>query len=375
MDSSLRTLRNMGLNEVHCFLRNEMDLSNPLHLADIIRGCGGTLADLASDIVKYLGTMVLEDGDQFFVSLRYALAIMSRAEAARNDCRPVMLSAGIISTLTTIESEFSRSTKFDDYIDGENAFASAFEILGNLPSRSRAIRIQATLKPGHVIAAILQSILNIVVRQTVYGSVLSRIQYLLLDVNSLVPSTVFQNSEVYPAWLRFTSLVEERLTIVRCSGEMNEKSNFGCCGDCHIVFYCSPHCQRADWRAGGHREVCKQIRAHSFPMLLRQLIFMRQNPGVAFATVFNYALDGICRIEMALHLLVVSQSFRNCCRILPMRLESASQNMDLDQTLLALVEEIPPDTTESVHEIEQDFPAVIDKLQALRDREQGFEIH
>ncbi|KAJ6605427.1 hypothetical protein DFH09DRAFT_1121380 [Mycena vulgaris] len=460
MDDSQRKFRNVAMQDIWYFIRNGMDVSDTSHLADLIQGSGGTLADLADLVVKFVGLLSVEDGDQFFSSLKYGLAFMTRAEMADGNFRAEMLSAGVVHTLTKVACGFCESTNLDGHVDVDDALESSFEMLRSMLASDpgyiwinealaagllRAIVVFAS-KPGHVSAEMLESILwTILARHAVYYSVLVCIELALHELADLVAAKSFQTSKLYPVWMRLIRLVELRLEQIRFYESENytsmkacdnmscsviaPKRNFRSCGACHGVFYCAEQCQSADWRDGGHRELCKYIRTHSLrdpdpvntrdrsffrailhrdyennrqTVLLRQLLFMRENPEAVFATVFHYG-NGSCRIEcipiedadtvaqdlgpqwvdcvaralasggISLHLMVVGEGLGNRCRIVPLRFDSTSQKLDLHEELLKLVAEIPPGTTEA--EIEDTFPGVLAKINALVEKKRGAEIH
>ncbi|KAJ7629002.1 hypothetical protein FB45DRAFT_1059628 [Roridomyces roridus] len=93
----------------------------------------------------------------------------------------------------------------------------------------------------------------------------------------------FTRSLLYPMWSKLKALVDERARVVegwdasgraqylgcynlRCDS-IGKKQLFRRCSVCNIAAYCSPTCQRADWK-DGHREDC-HIFLHSLNGLLR----------------------------------------------------------------------------------------------------------
>ncbi|KAJ7059611.1 hypothetical protein C8F01DRAFT_1145100 [Mycena amicta] len=86
---------------------------------------------------------------------------------------------------------------------------------------------------------------------------------------------VFRNSRIFKAWRRFEgvlSMVGKMVMLfrarqatlrvcdnVRC-GRMGERETFRKCAGCNMRVYCSPECQRADWKEGRHRSGCDTAR-------------------------------------------------------------------------------------------------------------------
>ncbi|KAJ7162511.1 hypothetical protein C8R46DRAFT_1283517 [Mycena filopes] len=133
------------------------------------------------------------------------------------------------------------------------------------------------------------------------------------------------------AWKALVTLAEQRTKILdrwedagrptfyacdnmKC-GKIEVPPIIRCCSACRSAHYCSPECQRVDWR-DAHREVCDDLRrvraCHPEDYLpprerafmkfllhtdfqqrrlfiaLREVMFMHENPGVSFFVTFDY---------------------------------------------------------------------------------------
>ncbi|KAJ7804855.1 hypothetical protein B0H13DRAFT_623709 [Mycena leptocephala] len=100
---------------------------------------------------------------------------------------------------------------------------------------------------------------------TVYHSVLR-------ELRKLSTASVPETSPMFKQWKAFVDLVNERAAFMdsfdsneydalrACDslecGTIRERTAFKRCGGCLRNYYCSKTCQRADWRAGAHRELC-----------------------------------------------------------------------------------------------------------------------
>ncbi|KAJ7513215.1 hypothetical protein B0H11DRAFT_19545 [Mycena galericulata] len=147
----------------------------------------------------------------------------------------------------------------------------------------------------------------------------------------LASAPAFRESAIYDLWKSFEIFVERRLAGLdyfesggwisskACENmqclKMAAKSQFRKCGGCGVPCYCSRECQKADW-SNGHRDVCQELQTrkplgnlsprersfirafmeHDFrsaglaaEVMIFQLQFIYQNPGVEFFTVFDYS--------------------------------------------------------------------------------------
>ncbi|KAJ6518210.1 hypothetical protein C8R47DRAFT_8420 [Mycena vitilis] len=94
-----------------------------------------------------------------------------------------------------------------------------------------------------------------------------------------------------PMWEKFLEHVTERFGVINrydTTESMRACDNFSCseiglksvprrCSDCQTTYYCSPKCQKTDWRVGGHREHCLRLKSSYYADVFgsRQLSFMR----------------------------------------------------------------------------------------------------
>ncbi|KAJ7734104.1 hypothetical protein B0H16DRAFT_1578266 [Mycena metata] len=139
----------------------------------------------------------------------------------------------------------------------------------------------------------------------------------------------FLKSKIYPMWQKFVPVVKVRLGALEffhsdrwvsskvCENtkcfKLAEKPQLKNCAGCDFSYYCSPECQKADWKAG-HRDFCAKLaplvdfpglvsprsRAYLRAMLeynlnefrplimLRQAFFIYTNPDTPFFTAFDF---------------------------------------------------------------------------------------
>ncbi|KAJ7148037.1 hypothetical protein C8R43DRAFT_1009341 [Mycena crocata] len=131
-------------------------------------------------------------------------------------------------------------------------------------------------------------------------------------------------SVIAESWNRFVGVARDRIAVyerynagdctsfqacdnVKCA-QILPRKEFQRCGGCSRRYYCSPACQRADWRSD-HHEVCAELswrepsptRDRAFlrallsqsdkrEMFMHQVAFMRDNPDTPFYTLHNYLL-------------------------------------------------------------------------------------
>ncbi|KAJ7148984.1 hypothetical protein C8R43DRAFT_1128749 [Mycena crocata] len=111
---------------------------------------------------------------------------------------------------------------------------------------------------------------------TVYCGALRGIQQALFDVKELVCTAAFQSSEIFFDWTQFVSIAESRIKLLNsfdgrkersmkacdnlACNKIEEKNKFRRCSGCMNCYYCSPECQRSDWKVGGHRAACVTCR-------------------------------------------------------------------------------------------------------------------
>ncbi|KAJ7676578.1 hypothetical protein DFH06DRAFT_1291567 [Mycena polygramma] len=142
--------------------------------------------------------------------------------------------------------------------------------------------------------------------------------YVLRKMRSCIPTDtrVPETSPMLKEWQSFLDLLDERGTFLdrfdspgyKC-GAIQEKTQFKRCGGCLEAYYCSESCQRADWRAGGHREACG-LREHNYvgtrdrnfirgllqrdyihhkhAILTSQVEFIAAHPDQPFYVLFDY---------------------------------------------------------------------------------------
>ncbi|KAJ7743610.1 hypothetical protein B0H16DRAFT_1859575 [Mycena metata] len=154
-----------------------------------------------------------------------------------------------------------------------------------------------------------------------------------------------RSPKLLEAWKEFSTLANQRIRALQTRGQsrkacdnakcgkIGHKDIFRRCGGCLAFYYCSEHCQRMDWRNGGHYEFCNSLiswriserlmvsivsqplgtrdrhflqalvdydyNAHKFDVVLpEQALFMVRRPGDPFVTVFDYSQRGPVNIKV-----------------------------------------------------------------------------
>ncbi|KAJ7889631.1 hypothetical protein B0H13DRAFT_2666161 [Mycena leptocephala] len=453
MDDAERLLRKVGLLQICNFLRIKT-ITNPVQLEDLIHGSGGTPAHLASLVAKFIGFFSVNEGQDVFNLLQYGLNFINRVEMACSDFRGAILGVGVVRVVTEALCKVCSYPKFDRGLD-HGALQLAFQFLGNMiitspgyPWITEALSaglLRAIVTFGiydeHVDPELLAAVLKTISKYTVYYSVLQRMEASLLEAAGIADSEAFQKSPISGAWSSFTHIVRQRLRVKKlydsdehismkaCDNAqchiVGQKLKFQSCAACHSVYYCSPTCQLIDWRVGGHRARCKKIRSHSLMnpnpigtrnrsflravlhteyeenrcgIILCQLAFMSESPGMEFLTMFDYVDDGACRIRcipmdqanqqdlslqledcvaralvsegrMVLHLMIVAEG-KDRCHIIPLRAADKPESPDFRAEMVEIAKDIPPGTG-----IWKDYPQILQRITALIDEHRESGIH
>ncbi|KAJ7898082.1 hypothetical protein B0H13DRAFT_2521086 [Mycena leptocephala] len=108
----------------------------------------------------------------------------------------------------------------------------------------------------------------------------------------LVETDAFRNCAIYKEWEDFVIMAEDRLEFMdefnspefvsfkacdnMACGEIDEREYFNRCSRCNAAYYCDDECQKADWRQGGHRGVCRPFGLLSLTECMQPKIYTRQ---------------------------------------------------------------------------------------------------
>ena len=93
-----------------------------------------------------------------------------------------------------------------------------------------------------------------------FDTELHRVTALMIFLNSSL--TMSSNSLSYSFWkeqLAVTDDAGERCCSFCYTNESALPNGLKMCNGCYVAMYCSPQCQRRDWRRGPHRHLCRRI--------------------------------------------------------------------------------------------------------------------
>ncbi|KAF9467232.1 hypothetical protein BDZ94DRAFT_62221 [Collybia nuda] len=121
----------------------------------------------------------------------------------------------------------------------------------------------------------LELTMGVLQQYLVYRSVLRALSKALQDpIISALESNLSQDTKVWRAWVKFRQAFGEFLVmkesfdiggehVQRCSSarcsKIEDDASFKLCSNCQEACYCSPSCQRYDWKYEGHREACASL--------------------------------------------------------------------------------------------------------------------
>ncbi|KAJ7659555.1 hypothetical protein DFH06DRAFT_1194589 [Mycena polygramma] len=418
----------------------------PSDLDEWIDGGGGTHWHFASTMIEYLDFLIPQP---IYVQLHFqgCLHFLNRLfDDEYAQLLNTFLKCGLVTALTRMTAALL--TQNLDY-DIENSLESILGLLllifvGPMCNRWIVEAFRAGLLPTLVAITQRARVPHFAERifQAVLPSSLARYRASALVEDSLLPAMATLNrlitSNTVPEYLKvFLQIVKVRVTVrndfesgkyastqacdnMKC-GQIFRKSRFRRCSQCLRRYYCSEACQMTDWREAGHRDVCESFRfskldsatprdrafmravlrdmyegPSNVSLFRRQVLFMRENPGMDFYTLFNfkgthptfgvYAVKDLPRTDpvwvdcikrarrsggrMEIHLLEVcngdykdlSQGTRGLSRIFPLR----SSSSDIQAGLRAIATSLPVGVHESTIEKEM-MERIRDLLRKTRD--------
>ncbi|KAJ7189617.1 hypothetical protein GGX14DRAFT_484586 [Mycena pura] len=429
-----------GLCQISEFLR--LALHHPhvdiaVFLEELVFGAGGSWTDLATLIVSHLHHVCPRPDSPItndtLNMLPGAMKLMLQANTSAQ-FRRALWEQGSVPALTVISSAMSLSAPA---IATSLPGAMLRVLTGNFllqPAQRRIVEaLRAGLLPALFIFAlksedelikanVLRMLEIDLPRATCFFTVLTQLRLSLDDVRDLDPATHFGRWEYVDHWRRFVKLVEHRLKVVEiyetgrltalraCDslqcGEIRDKRQLKRCNGCRMAYYCSPSCQKNDWR-NGHRTSCRKLRARydadvidfsdkdrSFlrallnydyaacreNITLRLLSSMRTDSSQISVVAFDYS-RGQCRISISRfktanekYLPMETQRVRQGCgrnalhfmriykgmalRAMPLRSGSARLYEGLQQ----IVDEMPPETADGPPVDMEKYRAVVRRL-------------
>ncbi|KAJ7659599.1 hypothetical protein DFH06DRAFT_1402625 [Mycena polygramma] len=415
-------------------------------LDEWIDGVSGTYWHLASTLIKYLD-FIIPQPTHVQLHFQGCLNFMNTLIRHENaQLLATLLKCGLVSALTRMS--LALLTENLDY-DVENTLNGVFGILffifaGPTCSRWVVEGFRAGLLPALFSSILRDPVPHFAKRifEAILPGSLARYRAVAQVEHSLaqaMPSIhCLLNTKTSPDYLGlFLATAKDRLTLkanfesgkymstqacdnMKC-GQLFRKSRFRRCSQCKRRYYCSEACQITDWREAGHRDVCESFRVSALDsatprdsafmrgllrnfyegpskerLYRRQVLFMRENPGMEFYTLFDFKgvqptfgvfavrdlprtdpvwVDCIQRARrsegrMEIHLLEVingdhedlTQGTRGRSRIFPLR----SSRSDVQAGLRAIAKSLPVELHENTIEKEM-MEQIRDLVQKMRD--------
>ncbi|KAF7354110.1 MYND-type domain-containing protein [Mycena venus] len=313
-----------------------LDPKNPVSLAEILEEAGGTFDHLAALVVRHLKQVIPRRTET--VSFWSAvITFLDDMEYKSVPFKDALLANGAVSVLVkTILSSTNMAIPPTMLPHLRRSLLTILQRLLHHPPGYTAMSEALDAGLLRVIATCgvdpeAKDLLNVVSPSMVYYSVISRMEQSIRDVETLSANMSFRNSTIYPAWREFRTLCEQRLSTLKyfhskpraslkacdnldCEAPIGPKSQFKRCSLCQTAHYCSSACQTLDWKHGGHRDICQNLRSVRFrepslssrergffrvllyeqyqksrPELLRQQSSVsRSRPGIELYTSFDY---------------------------------------------------------------------------------------
>ncbi|KAJ7673797.1 hypothetical protein DFH06DRAFT_750117 [Mycena polygramma] len=282
-------------NTCHVLIRDKTLVGTPW-LDEYIDGAGGTVDDLAATVIRHINIAITDEVPLGTTGIFMLLAVGTFLLKAT--CSPpspetpfeaALLTHGVISALT------KAICTLNAVITTHSMGASLLELLLSLVGQRsmtppgypgiaealqagllRAIASSTIISSDDVQRQLRRFLSSAIPDALVYRSALVQMPKALDDVQKLVHTRTFRNSELYQSWLTFQELANDRVKFsslfvserfmaykgcdnMPCS-VIHEKHKLKRCSGCLDFYYCSPECQSLDWIAG-HRQMCATYRA------------------------------------------------------------------------------------------------------------------
>ncbi|KAJ7452661.1 hypothetical protein FB451DRAFT_1282808 [Mycena latifolia] len=275
-------------------------------------GVGGTPAHLAFTTLRYINyaleTQPMPAANVFILAVA-AKFIFDTSTASsgsqKTSYETELLAGGLVGALTS--AICALNVVVSDHSIGLQVLDNLLSLLGQRmvtppgylwiveslkAGLLRALLSSATSGGGEMILGCLDYIVGTIMpAHLTYRSVLLPLGGALLDVEQLVATKRFRQSNLFKHWEAFTALAHERLELlaefesstctfkacdnIEC-GRILAKYEFKRYSACLEFYYCSRECQTLDWKAG-YRETCKIYRSGRMDGALggRDLAFLR----------------------------------------------------------------------------------------------------
>ncbi|KAJ7177033.1 hypothetical protein C8R46DRAFT_1213595 [Mycena filopes] len=301
-----------ALSHLSSFLNTHMRAADPESRAQIFEAAGGP--DGLGELLTRYFKLILPPAHprphritHILSLLNAALLVLEGLDDAGGPLTQAFVRAGLVQALTTTACALGDVNMPETIGHLLIVFQNLQKLFLTPPSYTpigqalsagllRAIARCAVLTAGadkekvKILEHLLEVLLPI---SLVYYSVVVKLPAALLQVDPLVMAPAFTRLPIYKHWRAFYALAKHRIEMLRsprkllsfkaCDnmecGAMSQRLNFGRCSCCQNAYYCSPDCQKRDWRSGRHRRECKSIRMfnlqHPEYMSPRNISFMR----------------------------------------------------------------------------------------------------
>ncbi|KAJ6517410.1 hypothetical protein C8R47DRAFT_1255011 [Mycena vitilis] len=322
--------RVVGFTDLRSFI-SEGAVFEPVNLAELIDGAGGTLDHLAHLTAIYLEAMIPANGDgidyKYVLYLCDILDFAAQMEPAFRTTSSDHFGArlGAFGAALTAHNSVQTLTRILcvlEKVDSAlpiapmvmNAMQKSLWILGSIlvstPGKThwlsdaleakllRTLIVHSGGPHAKSIQRLVPLFLTVILPpRLVYPGVLAALDGALDDVDELVTAAAFKKLPIYERWVKFSELAEERISVLDAYNDRETQSQKACdnlecgiirlkstyrkCSGCLSLYYCSKPCQALDWTKGGHRRVCRIYGHLSLPsdkeinLTARQRSFLR----------------------------------------------------------------------------------------------------
>ncbi|KAK6984816.1 MYND-type domain-containing protein [Favolaschia claudopus] len=352
--------RILAFNELRYFIVNKKLLEST-NLEELLDGAGGTWSDLAHLVVLSMDVLTpknenvmdsseiyfFHSGIMFLILVDPALEDPQKQSPTLSQLGEALLSHGILSVLRDGMLALIKTAESSTV----PALYACFNVLTVFfVTNSGCAKLPEAITDGLLTTLILcarsrfgQDVhgqLGIYFKQLLSAAaidyrVLSALDAFWPDIDQLTDDPAFEPSGlVHESWTVFRSLVDERLQLLHefkrsntsfraCDNlDPGTKHEFRRCSGCRSSYYCSPACQIADWRNGGHREACNscgtlllsernnnnfnaqqrsflRVLVHHdyqkerFTLQLKQVVFKAKLPHTEFVTLYDYTRGAV----------------------------------------------------------------------------------
>ncbi|KAJ7656779.1 hypothetical protein DFH06DRAFT_465099 [Mycena polygramma] len=311
---------------------------------EIVEGAGGTIQHLASTVVQHLSRACCSpDSHSTRIFIRACLAFLRDGPQTTCRLKTALHSNGFIPMLIKVVSKFYRApekameTTLYELLVALRTPPNVAEAIdcGLLPA---VVTVAGSITAGNetddnaqviykIVTGLLETVLPL---SLVHYCVLAELKKCFHRTMDFAATSTIQTSLFWTLWKDLSALMKARVeffdsweeqlrpAFAACDntmcGKTDARHNLRRCANCQSTNYCSEDCQSADWHAE-HRAMCQKLasvqldipdtlttrgklflralvtREHLHKLRIvcaDQIVFMWQNPGVDFVTVFHF---------------------------------------------------------------------------------------